>query len=320
MTRLSGAEDLLVLARQNLLAEDAERRFDVAVQSSRELELLYQAGVGFDAEAQLMPGDETRSAALVARTLAALDQGASSESPRVARRSRYGGLVARALGTGVLLGLLLSVALAGAWEYAEKRRQAERAAKAPTASSALAAPVQARALTPVSAPGAATLAPISSADEPPETSMPVHARASSSSSNTIATRGALIAPTPNANATSASELFARANAARRSGDIEAALTQYRELAVRYPASDEAEDAKVLIGKLLLSQRSPRAALHELESYHGDALADEALWARAEALRKLGSADERAALSELVARHPDSPYAEAARKRLRELGQ
>src|SRR6201999_672439 len=74
MTRLSRAEDLLVLARQNLLAEDAERRFDVAVQSSRELELLYQAGVGFDAEAQLMPGDETRSAALVARTLSAIDQ------------------------------------------------------------------------------------------------------------------------------------------------------------------------------------------------------------------------------------------------------
>jgi len=116
----------------------------------------------------------------------------------------------------------------------------------------------------------------------------------------------------------ASELFAQANEARRSGDIEGALAQYRELVARFPNSIEAEDSKVLMGKLLLSQRSPRAALRELESYRGDALADEALWTRAEALRRLGSPEERAALLELVHRHPDSPYAEGARNRLREL--
>lgn len=308
MTRLAGAEDLLVLARQNRLSEEAERRFDVAVQSSRELELLYRAGVGFDADAELMPGDETRSAALVARTLAALEPRA------VTRPRRYGGLVARALGTGVLLGLVLSVALASAWQYAEKRLH-------PTHADAPAMSRSTPQLTPVSAPRSEPIAPVNEPSEPTPReppSKPVLARSSASSVSTAAPSAAPATQTA-PSAVTAAELFARANAARRSGDIETALTEYRELCARYPTSVEADDAKVLIGKLLLSQRSPRAALHELEGYHGDALADEALWARAEALHKLGSADERAVLQELVARHPDSPYAEAARKRLLELG-
>jgi len=81
---------------------------------------------------------------------------------------------------------------------------------------------------------------------------------------------------------------------------------------------EAEDAKVLRGNLLLSQRSPHAALRQFEDYHSGALSLEALWGRAQALRKLGSPDEQAILSELVRNYPGSPYAEAAEKRLREL--
>jgi TolA-binding protein len=86
----------------------------------------------------------------------------------------------------------------------------------------------------------------------------------------------------------------------------------------YPSSLEAEDAKVLRGNLLLGQRSPRAALRQFEDYRSGALSLEALWGRAQALRKLESPDERAILTELVQNYPHSPYAEAAEKRLREL--
>jgi TolA-binding protein len=117
---------------------------------------------------------------------------------------------------------------------------------------------------------------------------------------------------------SSSELFTRANQARRRGDIEDAISLYERLGRAYPSSVEAEDAKILRGNLLLSQRSPRAALRQFEDYHSGALSLEALWGRAQALRKLESPEERAILTELVRDYPDSPYAEAAKKRLREL--
>jgi outer membrane protein assembly factor BamD (BamD/ComL family) len=117
---------------------------------------------------------------------------------------------------------------------------------------------------------------------------------------------------------SSSELFASANQARRSGDIENAISLYERLGREYPSSVEAEDAKILRGNLLLSQRSPRAALRQFEAYHSGALSLEALWGRAQALRKLASADEQAILVELVHDYPDSPYTATAKKRLREL--
>jgi len=75
---------------------------------------------------------------------------------------------------------------------------------------------------------------------------------------------------------------------------------------------------VLIGNLLLDQRSPDAALREFEHYGSGALTPEALWGQAQALRKLASPDERAALERLARDYPGSPYASAAQKRLREL--
>ena len=113
-------------------------------------------------------------------------------------------------------------------------------------------------------------------------------------------------------------MFARANQSRRNGDVEDAISLYERLTRAYPNSVEAEDAKILRGNLLLSVRSPRAALRQFEDYRSGALSLEALWGRAQALRKLESTDEPAILLELIRGYPDSPYAEAARKRLREL--
>ncbi|HEY4102636.1 MAG TPA: hypothetical protein VGM44_02055, partial [Polyangiaceae bacterium] len=127
MTRTDGPEDLLVLARQCRLDEDAERRLEIALQSSRELELLYEAGVGFDAEASLLPGDETRSSALVARTLEVLDAANSAPRAALTRRTKYALLAARSVAASLAVGILCCVALASAWDYAEAHFMAKHA-------------------------------------------------------------------------------------------------------------------------------------------------------------------------------------------------
>ena len=62
MSRNAAPEDLLVRARRQQLDDADERRLELSLSSSRELSLLYEAGVGFDAEASVLPGDEARAA------------------------------------------------------------------------------------------------------------------------------------------------------------------------------------------------------------------------------------------------------------------
>ena len=206
------------------------------------------------------------------------------------------------------LGIVLSVTLASAWDYVEKRAAEQAAQPTPAAaSSATSRKPKLKPLAPalLPAPSAATPSPLPAASGPlphPTSTPSASARQSSTTDEPL----------------SSSELFARANQARRRGDIEDAISLYERLDRAYPGSIEAGDAKILRGNLLLSQRSPRAALRQFEDYHSGALSLEALWGRAQALRKLQSPEERAILVELVRDYPDSPYTEAARKRLREL--
>jgi TolA-binding protein len=320
MSRDDSAEDLLVLARQCRLGEEEERRFEIAVGSSRELELLYDAGVHFDEQAGVLPGDETRFSRLVERTLARVDRAGDAPEARFAQgaqravaRSTHRALAARYFGASLAFGLLLSVALASAWDYVEQRRSPQHAADVPAKLASRSRPE--------AAPRAAALAaaPVASPS----------AQASALPTTPPAANAPRVAPPPPVDRKtdvpdeelSSSQLFARANQARREGDIEAAISLYEQLGQKYPSSVEADDAKVLVGNLLLSQRSPRAALRQFENYGAGgsgALTLEALWGQAQALRKLGSPDEKAILLELVRDYPDSPYAEAARKRLGEL--
>jgi len=316
------AEDLLVLARQCKLSEEEERRFALALQSSRELECLYNAGLHFDAHASLLSGDETRFTRLVARTLERVDQNDSMSAPRIANAARpmalrpsRAALVARYFAASLAFGMLLCVTLASAWDYVEKRAaQRAQEQQQQQAQQALKLRVNAaarRKLQPTASSASAAVPTVAAGDPP------------------VASSGGLPAPVPvpvsqgrkpaaGDEPLSSSELFARANQARRKGDIEDAITLYERLGRAYPSSVEAQDAKILRGNLLLSQRSPRAALRQFEDYHAGALSLEALWGRAQALRKLESPDERVILDELVRDYPDSPYAEAAKKRLREL--
>lgn len=325
MNRADGPEDLLVLARRGRLSSGDERRFRVAVESSRELELLHAAGSGFDAANATPVGDGPRLEALVERTLATLDgeveQRAMAGSSRRAVRS-YRALAAGWFALGLLFGLPASFAMAKAWEYAERRWSGEqrsprtdqalpaRTTPGPSITMQAPAPVAEITKRAVSTSEAEVqqlkAAPMAAAHRRPTPASPTATKA--------------IASVADANApkSSASELFARANTARRSGDVELALTRYAELGREYPNSVEAQDAKLLVGKLLLSQRSPRAALRQFEAYAAPDLALETLWERAQALRKLKDPQEREVLSELVRRYPNSPYAAAAAKRLNEV--
>lgn len=317
MSRQTQTEDLLVLARQGKLSEEEERRCEIALQSSRELECLYGAGLHFDAEAELIAGDEARLSRLVERTLERIDQTGTESAKGIAQAASAGSrppratLVARYFAVSLGFGMLLCVTLASAWDYVEKRaaqqRAAEQAQQAHKQSSRATANHSRKAappLAPIPVPPAETASAPSDASSSP----PPPSSAPTNQGRKVVTDEPL----------TSSELFARANEARRNGDVEDAIALYERLARTYPNSVEAEDAKILRGNLLLSQRSPRAALRQFENYHAGALSLEALWGRAQALRKLESPDERAVLLQLIRDYPDSPYAAAAQKRLREL--
>jgi TolA-binding protein len=301
MTREQSPEDLLIRARRDELDPRDERRFMVAVQSSRELELLYTAGLEFDVQAGLLPGDEARMSRLVQRTLRAATQADGASTRRAS--------LARPVAVGVACGVLSFVALASAWQYVEHLR------RTPASGAQPASQVVARAerpAPPARASGhSANPAPSAVPEERALLPEPTPSRARSAA-RTAATRKT---PEPRP---SAAELFALASAARRAGDIEAAIASYERLCQEYPSSLEAEDAKVLLGNLRLSQRAPRAALQQFEGYGSGPLSLEAAWGRAQALRTLESPEERGVLEGIIREFPSSPYASAARKRLEEL--
>jgi TolA-binding protein len=311
MSRKDSPEDLLVLARRCKLGPEDERRFEIAVQSSRELEALYNAGVQFDEEASVLPGDETRSSLLVERALARLDEGDAVHAPRAARaasaRSVRRSMAARQFAVSLAFGVLLSVALASAWEYVKSRERPHPPDRAPAGV--------------VPRPEHKPLPAVESLPAPPPEPLP-----SASAAAPIAETPQRVLAAPSSRESiprtseelTASQLFAQANELRRKGDIEGAISSYEHLCAQHPHSPQAEDARLLMGNLLLSQRSPRAALQKFEDYGSGPLALEALWGRARALRMLGSPDERPVLEQLVRDYPNSPYTGAAQKRLREI--
>ncbi|RYZ08414.1 MAG: hypothetical protein EOO73_08165 [Myxococcales bacterium] len=124
---------------------------------------------------------------------------------------------------------------------------------------------------------------------------------------------------------SASELFGRANQARRDGKVTEAARLYRGLQERFAGSHEELVSRVSLGRLLLDRLGDsRGALVQFNSYlaspAGGALREEAMVGRALALGRLGrAAEERAAWQALLEAWPKSTHRKRAQARLADLG-
>jgi TolA-binding protein len=125
-------------------------------------------------------------------------------------------------------------------------------------------------------------------------------------------------------ASSAAELFSRANQARRDGKVKEAARLYRSLQERFAGSSEELVSRVTLGRLLLDRLGDsRGALVQFNSYlaspGGGALREEAMVGRALALGRIGrTTEERAAWRALLDTWPKSTQAKRAAARLAEL--
>jgi len=131
------------------------------------------------------------------------------------------------------------------------------------------------------------------------------------------------AATKNDDALSAAQLFSDANQARRSSNPARATELYRLLQRKFPGSQEAQLSLVTLGSLQLNGGNASGALATFNRYlsrGGRSLEAEALYGKAQALRRLGrTGEERSVWERLLARYPGSGYAPQARERLDSLG-
>jgi hypothetical protein len=124
---------------------------------------------------------------------------------------------------------------------------------------------------------------------------------------------------------SASELFSRANQARRDGKATEAVRLYRALQERFSGTNEELVSRVTLGRLLLDRLGDsRGALVQFNSYlanpGGGVLREEAMVGRALSLGRMGRAtEERAAWQALLDSFPKSTQRKRAQARLVELG-
>jgi hypothetical protein len=127
------------------------------------------------------------------------------------------------------------------------------------------------------------------------------------------------APSVVSTAPSPAALLARANLARREGRATDAQKLYRSIVTAHPGAREAPLAHLALGKLLEGSQ-PNAALSHYGALAaaGGALRAEGLWGQAVCARRLERKPaEKQALEALVREFPASPYADAARGRMRD---
>jgi hypothetical protein len=99
------------------------------------------------------------------------------------------------------------------------------------------------------------------------------------------------------------------------------LALYEQLRATYPAGAEARTVLVTMGKLELDLGRSDRALRRFDAYlrDGGTLVPEALAGKARALRALGrDREERRAIQQYLAAHPEGFEAPLFAKRLREL--
>jgi ferric-dicitrate binding protein FerR (iron transport regulator) len=115
------------------------------------------------------------------------------------------------------------------------------------------------------------------------------------------------------------EMLEQARALRARGDFAGAAELYRKIHAANPQSPSGLAALVSLGELSLSPlNDAQGALKAFDTYlaHGGALAQEAAFGKARALRALNRpADERRAIERFLASYPDAPQSRVLRHRL-----
>ncbi len=281
-----GLDDLSALERRDALKPAERRRFEMLLSASPVSRWLHRLGQQYDR----MDTERDSDAALLEQVA---ERALSSQlSPRV--RPRRGMLVASVVLLGGLVATGAAAALFPGW------------------------------VRPLAAPaGVLTSAVATSHRHDGQNQGRVSVKRVRETSDVIVPAGVATERTEREPATSASELFSRANAMRAAGQTKEALAVYRQLDTSFPSSAEGMLSNVMVGRLLLNSGQAGAAAEAFGRYlaksPGGRLAEEALQGRAFALRALGrKAEERAVWATLLERFPNSAYAESARARLLEI--
>jgi hypothetical protein len=303
-------EDLIARARRGELPEEEQRALRRVLAGSREARMLYDVGLGFDAESPVLSGDEELLARLAERI-------GPLQSKR--RAAPWWRIVLPAAAAG---SFIAATAAASGWILLRPRPPA-----APAVSSE---PGRASAVRPPSRHHISASVRPSSAESAaaPSVASNTPTRGTARFASRDPNRSSMFLPPTEAAAREVPPtlerpdvLFARANRARRAGQTAEAMALYQRLASEHAATAEAQQAELSLGELYLRGGAPSAALEHFLRYGGQPLRAEALWGQARALRQLGSAaQEREVLLTLCEQLPTSPYAEPARKRLGTLAE
>ncbi|HXK16790.1 MAG TPA: tetratricopeptide repeat protein [Polyangiaceae bacterium] len=291
-------------------------------------DLLLRAGRGFERDAAVLSGDDER----IERIERAVQRRYGARPPSRVRQ------VALAVAVGMLLAgaALGALRVAGVLDVAKPAVAPAPAPGAVLPSSAGAAHGSAARPAPSAAEPTAAPVVASATPDPPSadaSARPVEAHAGVHSPAPAAVPANEASPVPatpeaaakrfddtsNEESASAATLFAAANRARVAGDVPRSIALSQQLLSQFPRSAEALSTHLSLGMLKLQQGRAAEALTEFQAYEqqgsGATLA-EALWGKAQALQRLGRAnEERAALTQLLARYPHGAYSAAAQKRL-----
>jgi TolA-binding protein len=281
-------EDLSALCRRGELDAAAQRRLQLALQSSSEARLLHRAGLDLDQAGSVLPGDDALAERVKRRVLLRVLPVA------LARRRRL-----LPWGIAAAVACLAVAAAAGAVTGFRPLRARFGASAAPPPT-----PTPLHKTAALIAPARPAALGVAASASAPAVSAPV----------SVPKAAALLEPS------SASELFASAASARRRGKVQEAMRLYDSLQGRFPGSAQANAADIALGMLRLQGGSARSALEHFARYlarnpHAE-LAPEALWGQGQALSSLGrSSEARRSYASLLDRYPDSTYAPVARAKL-----
>lgn len=295
-------EDLLGLRRAGQLSAADERLLDEHLLSCAHCALDESLHESFANAGRAQATDEELIARAVNRTLA------TRRGPRV-RRSW-------SLAAGIAAALVMAAGLASAaaWLYGRARPHGPRPATETVSAPAARPPTPAAPAT-AAVPKLAIPEPASIPVEQPRTA-PVRPRMHR---RPVVSEEPPTAPAPGG-VLDLKALFAAANEARRGGELDRAGALYTELQRRFPDSREAQLSLVSYGRILLDRGRAAEALAQFERHiraaSGGVLAAEAFYGQARALTSLHrEAEARQCWADLLARFPDSIYADVARSHL-----